>query len=132
MYRTRPFLLGVVLAGVTSLSAVPGTAQAADPITVFAPATQPASTQPIQPIANAPDPSAAIDAYARAVAAGGDRVALEDAFVRRMVDFGVPEMAASQAADLNRSAPENGLAWAVTSYVESRKGNFNSAIDHLV
>jgi hypothetical protein len=40
-------------------------------------------------------------------------------------------MAASQAADLNHAAPDNGLAWAVTSYVESRKGNFNPAIADL-
>ncbi len=98
--------------------------------------SQPASTRPADPllekILRAADPSAAIDAYAQAVASGGDKIAIEDAFVRRMVDLGVAELAASQAADLNQHAPENGLAWGVSSYVSARKNDTTTALTDIV
>src|SRR5689334_10818771 len=82
----------------------------------IAPTTAPASqtaAELIVPIHDAADPSAAIQAYATAIAAGHDQTAVESAFVRRMVDFGVPEMALAQAKDLTTKDPNNGLPWAV-------------------
>ncbi len=49
-----------------------------------------------------------------------------------MVDLGVPEMAAKQASDLNRVRPNNGLAWAVSSYDNARKGDTKSALSEIV
>jgi hypothetical protein len=98
--------------------------------------SQAATTKPVDPaldkILRAPDPSSAIDAYAQAVASGADKIAIEDAFVRRMVDLGVPELAGSQAADLNQHAPENGLAWGVSSYVSARKNDTTTALTDIV
>src|SRR5438477_4970895 len=58
-------------------------------------------------IEHAADPSAATDVYAKGISSGGDIAALEAAYVKRMVDFGVPDMATTQAADLVQRQPDN-------------------------
>ncbi|HEX8522377.1 MAG TPA: hypothetical protein VF669_08985 [Tepidisphaeraceae bacterium] len=94
--------------------------------------TQRASKDPaLDPILRATDPSSAVDAYARALAAGTDKVAAEDAYVRRLIDLGLPELAARQAADLNQFDPGNGVAWAVTSYINARKNDTAAALSNI-
>src|SRR5690349_19695797 len=44
-----------------------------------------AATDPLSAIRKAPDPSAAVEAYARAKTAGGDTAELEQAYVSRLV-----------------------------------------------
>ena len=72
-------------------------------------------------IQEAADPSSAIQAYARATAAGTTNVAAEQAFVHRMVSFGLPEMAETQAAELAQRMPTDGIAWAVLGYMNAKR-----------
>src|SRR3954470_6194179 len=54
------------------------------------------AADPLSAIRNAPDPSAAVEAYARARTSNADPVALEKAYVERLVALGLPELAESQ------------------------------------
>src|SRR5881409_177389 len=71
----------------------------------------------VQAIQQAPDPSAAVAAYANGIAADRRNSAIHAAYVARMVDFGLPEMASRQAQSLTTLEPRNGLAWAVVGHV---------------
>src|SRR5438552_17364191 len=92
-------LLAAVLLG-SSLSLGQSLGQTTAPGPIAPPPADNTAAAVTVPIHDAPDPSAAIEAYGRAVASGHDQMAAESAFVRRMVDFGLPEMASSQAKDL--------------------------------
>ena len=121
MKRAQPLAIIVLTSLVVlgALSTAPGQVQVGEPPAAVAappPATQPS---PTDPIAHAADPSEAVDAYSTLLAGGADGLAVQDAFVRRMVEFGVPELAGRQAANLNERAPDNGLAWCVTAYVKA-------------
>src|SRR4051794_19815665 len=70
---------------------------------------------PLSAIKRAPDPSAVVEAYARARAGAADPVALEQAYVTRLVALGLPELAESQARDLTHRHPDDGVAWAVVA-----------------
>src|ERR1044071_5778510 len=104
------------------------------------PATQP--VQAIQPaidggtdglatIMKAPDPSAVVDAYARAITAGQEIVPAESAYLRRLVELGLPEMAETQARDLTAKSPRDGLAWAVRAYMDARKSVLGAAVANI-
>src|SRR5438270_9216160 len=58
------------------------------------------SASGVEMIRRAEDPSSAVDAYTKAAAVEGNKVAAQKAYVRRMVEFGLPEMAESQAESL--------------------------------
>ena len=79
-------------------------------------------------IEHAADPSAATDDYVKGISSGGDIAALEAAYVKRMVDFGVPDMATTQAADLAQRKPDNGVAHAVVAYGNAKRGEMNAAL----
>lgn len=83
---------------------------------------QPGDPGAIRAILEAPDPSAAIGAYARATGAGSDRLAADRAFVRRMVEFSLPEMAESQAREVAAREPTAALAQAVVAYMCGKRG----------
>src|SRR5271165_3617731 len=76
----------------------------------------------IQAIQQAPDPSAAITAYANGIALNRNDPKLFEAYVSRMVDLGLPELAYHQAQTLTTLQSSNGLAWGVVAYVEARRG----------
>jgi hypothetical protein len=97
-----------------------------------------ATTQPATPtgaaaaIAQASDPSAAVAAYAKALAdEPNSNLAIESAYVRRMVDFGVPEMAEAQAQDLVLRDPNNGLAWATLAHANGRRDQTTAALGQI-
>jgi hypothetical protein len=50
------------------------------------------------------------------------------AYLNRMIDFGLPELAYHQAETLTTLQADNGLAWGVVSYVNARKGQMLEAI----
>lgn len=83
-------------------------------------------------IYTAADPSAAIEAYGRAIAGAQDKLAVETAYVQRMISFGLPEMATSQARDLVAKSPNNGQAWAVLAYANAKKGDTPAAVEQLL
>src|SRR5215471_8957266 len=72
----------------------------------------------IQAIQQAPDPSAVVAAFADATDRNNPK--LYDAYVTRMVDLGLPEMAYHQAQTLTGLQSDNGLAWGVVAYVDAR------------
>lgn len=130
------------------LSAMMAAAVAGTPATLLAQSTtapaEPAipSTQSSNPlnssadltqsIRTAPDPSTAVAAYAKAQAAAPNDGAAEEAYLRRMVDFGLPEMADAQALDLIKRDPANGLAWGVAAYVSAKQGQMDAAMSEIV
>lgn len=94
------------------------------------PAANPAD--PLSAIRNAPDPSAAVEAYARARTANADPVGIEKAYVDRLVALGLPELAESQARDLTHRRPDDGVAWAVVAYMDARRGDTSTAMADIV
>src|SRR2546423_9831601 len=98
--RSGALILAMVLA--TGASAL---AQATQPAPA-SPTTSPTDAA-IEQIRQAPNPSAAVEAYARAIAAPGaaGNLAIGQAYVRKMGDLGAPEMAEAQAQDLIKPDP---------------------------
>ena len=82
----------------------------------------------IQAIQQAPDPSAVIAAYGSGLAITVNDPKLHEAYVARMVDMGLPEMAFHQAETLATLQPNNGLAWGVVAYVDARRGQMPEAV----
>jgi hypothetical protein len=85
----------------------------------------------IQAIQQAPDPSAAVTAYANGFALDRNNPRLYDAYVARMVDLGLPEMAYHQAQTLTTLQANNGLAWGVVAYVEARRAQMPEALSAI-
>jgi hypothetical protein len=85
-----------------------------------------------QSIAMAPDPSAAVAAYAAANTPTANPAAIEDAYVHRMVDFNMPDLAYAQAQDLIRRDPHNSVSRAVIAYVQGRRGQVVDALTTIV
>jgi hypothetical protein len=85
----------------------------------------------IQAIEQAPDPSATVAAYVNGAAIDRNDPRLSEAYVRRMVDLGLPELAFHQAQMLTTLQSNNGLAWGVVAYVEARRGNMAEAISAI-
>ena len=85
----------------------------------------------LQAIQQAPDPSAAVAAYANGVTVDRNDPKLSEAYVLRMVDLGLPELAFHQAQTLTTLESNNGLAWGVIAYVEARRGNMAEAISAI-
>ncbi len=82
----------------------------------------------IQAIQQAPDPSAVVAAYSSALAFDLKNPRLHDAYVTRMVEMGLPEIAFHQAQTLTALEPNNGLAWGVVAYVDARRGEMPDAV----
>ena len=93
-------------------------------------AGQPASVNAaIQAIQQAPDPSAAIAAYGSGIAVAPNDPKLYEAYVTRMVDMGLPEMAFHQAQTLTALQPDSGIGWGVQAYVSARRGQLPAGDD---
>jgi hypothetical protein len=82
----------------------------------------------VNAVLQAEDPSAAVSAFATGYAADKAYLPLQDAYVKRMVEFGMPELAYRQATGLTGLEPENGLNWAVIAYVDAKRGKLYDAI----
>ncbi|HZL42428.1 MAG TPA: hypothetical protein VFD66_04035 [Verrucomicrobiae bacterium] len=85
----------------------------------------------VQAIQQAPDPSAAVAAYANGVALARNNPKLYEAYVDRMIDLGMPELAYHQAQTLTSLAPDSGRAWGTVAYVEARRGNMVDAVSAI-
>src|SRR5205814_3264261 len=84
---------------------------------LFANTTDDTSAGAIQAIQQASDPSAAIAAYANGVATDRNNSRIYEAYIAKMVELGLPEMAFHQAESLTGMESNNGLAWGVIAYV---------------
>ena len=86
----------------------------------------------VEAIRQAAEPSGAIEAYAAALAADPTgRLQAQQAFLQRMVDFGLPEMAGTQAVELMQRDPNNGLAWGVAAYVSAKRDQSPQALAEI-
>jgi len=81
----------------------------------------------VQAIEQTTDPSATVQVYAAAMASNPDSVPIQKAYVRRMVDFGLPYLANVQARQVLRQDPKDALAWATTAFVDAQNGLTNDA-----
>ncbi|MDB5319328.1 MAG: hypothetical protein JWN40_959 [Phycisphaerales bacterium] len=110
------------------------------PIPLVQPSDTPPTTLPadnrlrdaISAIERAPDPSSAIGAYAKGAAIERDGVAVEQAFVKRLAALGLPEMAETQARDLSKRRPDDGVAWAVVAYMDARNGDTAAGLQGIL
>ena len=126
----RPILVVAGLAGAALIYAG-RSVSLADGAPASTPSPQPVSDQ-VKALADAKDPSAAIDAYATALAASPGDVAVPATYLRKMVEFGLPEMAEKQALDVSTRDPNNGLAWAVLAYMDARRDRTSDALTKIV
>ena len=66
-------------------------------------------------------------AYARACAIDRNDLRLHRAYMRRMLRFGLPQIAYYPALALTRLDPKDGTAWGVVGYVHGRRGRLAEA-----
>jgi hypothetical protein len=97
----------------------------------WAQSTPPADASAIQAIQQAPDPSAVVTAYANGMGLDRNDPKLYEAYVARMVDLGLPELAYHQAQTLTTMRSNNGLAWGVVAYVDARRGQMLEAVSAI-
>jgi hypothetical protein len=91
-----------------------------------------AANPQLDAIRSAPDPSATIEAYARGVADGRVSVVeLEQAYVRRMIELGAPELAEAQAHDLVHRGASDAFIAGVAAYDAAARGDARRAIANL-
>ncbi|MBX3359352.1 MAG: hypothetical protein KF745_13115 [Phycisphaeraceae bacterium] len=132
MNHRTPAFLAAASAVVIGLGACAANAlQSISDSSAAQPPAQPLSEPLIESIASAQDPSAAIQAFAAAAAALPGSTAVASAYVQRMVDFGLPEMAESQARELTQTDPTNPLPWSVSAYMSARRGQLGPAYTEI-
>jgi tetratricopeptide (TPR) repeat protein len=81
----------------------------------------------IDTIRTADQPAQAIAAYARANALDRNNIELLNAYLRRMLQLGLPQVAWYPANVLVHLSPDNGMAWAVVGYMHGRDGRLSGA-----
>jgi hypothetical protein len=99
---------------------------------LFANTTEDAAAGSIQAIQQASDPSAAIAAYANGIATDRNNPRIYEAYISKMVELGLPEMAFHQAESLTGMESNNGLAWGVVAYVDARRGQMSEATSAVI
>ena len=86
----------------------------------------------IEAIRTADQPAQAIAAYARANALDRNNIELLNAYLRRMLQLGLPQVAWYPANVLVHLSPDNGMAWAVVGYMHGRDGRLSGAFSATV
>jgi len=86
----------------------------------------------LKALENAPEPATVAAAYARANTIDSKSPALHRAYTRRMLQFGLPQIAYYGARALVEIDPSDGLAWGVVGYVEGRRGDLPRAFSATV
>ncbi|MCK4624787.1 MAG: hypothetical protein KAV00_05715, partial [Phycisphaerae bacterium] len=81
----------------------------------------------IRAVAEADDPRSAMSAYARGCSIDRNSAALQNAYMERMLKFGLPKIAYHPARLLVRIDPNNGLAWGVVGYMHGKRGELDKA-----
>src|SRR5262245_47214466 len=108
-----------------------GAAWAAPPVTPTTTTTNQQPSAAIQAIQQAGDPSAVIAAYANGTVYNHTDPMLIEAYVSRMIDLGLPELAYHQAQTLTTIGSNSGLAYGVVAYVDARRGEMDDAISAI-
>jgi len=86
----------------------------------------------VRSIRDAPDPSAVVLAYANVLATDRGNARLHDAYVSRMVELGLPELAYHQARLLAELDPNNGMAWAVLAHASAKRGEMGESLSAVI
>ena len=87
---------------------------------------------PAEAINSAPDPSSAIEAYARGLSGGtAATVQLQRAYVQHMVSHGAPDLADAQAHDLVNRGAADATARGVAAYNDAARGDVKAAVGNL-
>src|SRR3954466_8438460 len=118
----KPVVLLLVFIGAyacaNAVAAQSTTAPAAEaPAPIYPPSL--ANSPGAQKMWAASTPSQAVEAYAASApsVSGDELTVVEQAYVRRMVEFGLPEMAEAQAAEVTRHNANDGVAWGVLAFM---------------
>jgi hypothetical protein len=90
------------------------------------------ANQWLDEIRDATSPSAAVDAYARAIERVRRDGAVEHEYMHKMIDFGLPELAEQQARSVVDRRPRDGTARAVAAYMNARRGTDVAALQEIV
>ena len=82
----------------------------------------------IDTLKTADNPSAAMAAYARGCGIDRTNVELQNAYMRKMLTFGLPKISYYAARVLVGLQPDNGTAWGVVGYMHGRRGELGKAL----
>jgi len=97
------------------------------------PTTRPAAAERlaklIEAVKDADSPSAAMSAYARGCGIDRLNADLQNAYMRKMLTFGLPKIGYYAARVLVSSQPDNGMAWGLVGYVHGRRGEIDKAFN---
>ncbi len=99
------------------------------------PTTQPAATTAarlapfLKAIRQANDARVVMRAYTRALAVDRHNVELHRAYMRRMLTFGLPQIAQHPARELVRLEAADGMAWGLIGYIHGRRGELVAAFE---
>jgi len=113
----RRMLLIVAVAGIGLVGPADATAKSID--------------QYVDAIRRAEDPSAAVSAYAGALAVDRNNVRLHEAYIRRMLELDRAELTSVQVRRLLTIDADNGLAWAGTAVLAARAGRMPDAVSAI-
>ena len=86
----------------------------------------------IQAVGSAEHPRQAISAYARGCAVDRSKPEIHEAYMRRMLQFGLPRIAYYPARVLVTMQRDNGVAWGVLGYMHGRRGELDEALSATV
>ncbi|HVP11400.1 MAG TPA: hypothetical protein VMV94_09475 [Phycisphaerae bacterium] len=126
-------LIVILLVCAGAAAQTPDSGAASQPnIPTLPPGTStPRSSGGVAAIENAADPSAAIEAYAKARADTLADPQLDAAYVHRMVALGAPHLAQTQAKEVVGHNPNDGVAWAVLAFCDGAMNNTTAALNEL-
>lgn len=85
-------------------------------------------TNAIKAVESAKTADEAAAAYARGCTIDRRSVRLQRAYLRRMLQFGRPDIAMLSAETLSKTDPTNGLAWGVVAYVWATRSQYPRAL----
>ena len=115
--------------GIVALAALAATAMAAEPAAEDRAARKAEHlTMLIEMVKTADHPSSAMAAYARGCGIDRTNFDLQNAYMRKMLSFGLPKISFYAARVLVRSQPDNGMAWGVVGYMHGRRGETAKAL----
>ncbi|RPI64683.1 MAG: hypothetical protein EHM48_00350, partial [Planctomycetaceae bacterium] len=115
--KTACVVLGLAVLSLTISPLLAGPASIQDQLTPV-----------IQAIRNAPDASTALTNFAYGLSLDRRSAALNEAYVRKMIDLGQPELAIDQARELVKLDSYNAVGWAVVGYANIEQGNMGDAM----
>jgi len=110
-----------------SFGAVPGQCPADQPATMPK-ASARALAHYVKIINGSDDASTVLSAYSKATAIDSRNPTVLNAYVRRMLKFGLPRAAGPATRMLTLLEPDNALAWATVGYLHGKRGDYGDAL----